>query len=56
MLTLAYDIDAQTAFGLLKWLSQEHNIKLRRLAEQIGTDLRAAAAGAVTVRLPSITC
>ncbi|WP_201359289.1 PAS and ANTAR domain-containing protein [Mycobacterium paraintracellulare] len=47
MLMLVYDIDEETAFGLLKWLSQEHNIKLRRLAEQIGTDLRAAALGAV---------
>lgn len=47
MLMVIYDIDAETAFGVLKWLSQEHNIKLRRLAEQIGTDLRAAAAGVV---------
>lgn len=47
MLMVVYDIDADTAFGVLKWLSQQHNIKLRRLAEQIGTDLRNAAAGVV---------
>jgi hypothetical protein len=43
MLMLLYNIDEQVAFGLLKWLSQESNIKLRVLAQQIGIDLRAAA-------------
>lgn len=42
MLMLIYDIDADAAFNLLKWLSQEFNVKLRALAEQITEDLRAA--------------
>ncbi|MDT5067969.1 MAG: hypothetical protein QOK02_4124 [Mycobacterium sp.] len=40
MLMLIYDLDADTAFSLLKWLSQENNVKLRLLAEQILTDFR----------------
>lgn len=43
MLMLVYDLDDDAAFDLLKWLSQQHNIKLRLLAEQICADLRAAA-------------
>lgn len=46
MLMLIYDIDDAAAFGVLKWLSQEHNVKLRLLAEQIGADLRALLRGA----------
>ena len=38
MLMLAYGIDAEAAFGLLRWQSQQHNIKLRLLAEQIVHD------------------
>jgi hypothetical protein len=30
------------AFNLLKWLSQEGNVKLRVLAEQIAEDFRGA--------------
>lgn len=41
MLMLVYDIDGDAAFKLLKWLSQESNIKLRPLAEQITEDFRA---------------
>lgn len=51
MLMLVYDVDAEIAFGVLKWLSQEHNIKLRLLAEQIGTDLRTAATGAIVGKI-----
>jgi hypothetical protein len=40
MLMLIYGIDDDAAFNLLKWLSQEANIKLRLLAEQISEDLR----------------
>jgi PAS domain S-box-containing protein len=40
MLMLVYGIDGLTAFELLKWRSQEANIKLRVLAEQIATDFR----------------
>lgn len=35
MLMLVYGIGDDAAFDLLKWLSQEANIKLRLLAEQI---------------------
>lgn len=42
MLMLIYDIDEDAAFNLLKWLSQEANIKLRLLAEQICADFRGA--------------
>ncbi len=42
MLMLIYDIDEAAAFNLLKWLSQEANIKLRVLAEQICKDFRDA--------------
>lgn len=42
MLMLVYDIDEEAAFNLLKWLSQEANVKLRRLAEQVRSDFRAA--------------
>jgi hypothetical protein len=50
MLMVIYDIDDDAAFGLLRWLSQEHNIKLRLLAEQVHTDMRAAAKGAILSR------
>ncbi|BBX99625.1 PAS and ANTAR domain-containing protein [Mycobacterium seoulense] len=42
MLMLVYGISAGAAFELLKWLSQEANIKLRPLAEQIAEDFRGA--------------
>ncbi|MBX9641983.1 MAG: PAS and ANTAR domain-containing protein [Mycobacteriaceae bacterium] len=42
MLMLLYGIDGDAAFNLLKWLSQESNVKLRLLAEQIAEDFRAA--------------
>jgi ANTAR domain/PAS fold len=38
MLMVVYRIDADSAFELLKWRSQEANVKLRLLAEQITTD------------------
>jgi PAS domain S-box-containing protein len=44
MVMLIYDLEADAAFELLKWLSQEKNIKLRLLAERLCTDLRGAAA------------
>jgi hypothetical protein len=40
MLMLVYGIDGRGAFDLLRWLSQEANIKLRVLAEQIAADFR----------------
>lgn len=41
MLMLVYGIADGPAFDLLKWLSQEANIKLRLLAEQICQDFRS---------------
>jgi hypothetical protein len=38
MLMLIYRINADSAFDLLKWRSQETNVKLRVLAEQIVKD------------------
>ena len=38
---MAYRIDADAAFDLLKWQSQAANIKLRVLAEQLLADFRA---------------
>ena len=42
MLMLIYRIDDNAAFNLLKWLSQEANVKLRLLAEQIAEDFLGA--------------
>lgn len=38
MLMLIYRIDADSAFELLKWRSQETNVKLRVIAEQLAAD------------------
>lgn len=38
MLMMAYGIDEQTAFELLRWRSQQTNMKLRALAEQLVAD------------------
>jgi aryl carrier-like protein len=38
MLMLAYGLDAVAAFDLLKWRSQQSNVKLRRLAQQVVED------------------
>src|ERR1700739_3956589 len=43
MLMAIYGIDAQAAFDLLKWRSQESNVKLRPLAERIAADFAAVA-------------
>jgi hypothetical protein len=42
MLMLIYGINEEVAFNLLRWLSQEANVKLRLLAEQIADDFRRA--------------
>jgi hypothetical protein len=42
MLMLVYGISDDAAFNLLRWLSQEANVKLRPLAEQVGADFREA--------------
>jgi hypothetical protein len=41
ILMMVHRIDADAAFDLLKWRSQEANIKLRALAEQLLSDFRA---------------
>jgi PAS domain S-box-containing protein len=46
MLMLVYGIGADAAFDLLRWLSQDANIKLRPLAEQIAQDLCDSGLGA----------
>lgn len=43
MLMVVYGITADAAFDLLRWRSQEANVKLRRLAEQVVTDFVALA-------------
>ena len=43
MLMAIYGINAQAAFDLLKWRSQDANVKLRPLAEQIVIDFSAVA-------------
>ncbi|OHU72358.1 ANTAR domain-containing protein, partial [Mycobacteroides chelonae] len=41
MLMLVYRLNADAAFELLKWRSQENNVKLRALAQQIVTDFQS---------------
>jgi ANTAR domain/PAS fold len=48
MLMLVYGIDDQSAFNVLKRLSQETNVRLRPLAEQIAEDFRAAGQGMIS--------
>ena len=45
MLMLVYGMDDAAAFELLKWRSQETNIKLRVLAEQVAADFLALSGG-----------
>jgi PAS domain S-box-containing protein len=45
MLMVIYGIGDGAAFDLLKWLSQEANMKLRLLAEQICEDFRSVGPG-----------
>ena len=40
ILMLVYRIDPGAAFETLKWRSQETNVKLRTIAEQLLTDIR----------------
>jgi hypothetical protein len=45
MLMLIYGLGEAAAFDLLKWLSQDANVKLRPLAERICDDFRDAGPG-----------
>jgi hypothetical protein len=40
ILMLIYRIDPDAAFGVLRWRSQECNVKLRKLADQLLEDIR----------------
>ncbi len=44
MLMVIYDIDAEAAFDLLRWLSQDSNVKVRTLCERLCIDLRGVTA------------
>lgn len=50
MLMLVYGLDAAAAFDLLRWRSQESNVKLRLLAQQIVEDFRPVADKAIGSR------
>jgi ANTAR domain/PAS fold len=50
MLMLVYGLDAAASFDLLKWRSQESNVKLRRLAQQIVEDFCAVRDKAIGSR------
>jgi hypothetical protein len=50
MLILVSDLDAVAAFDLLKWRSQESNVKLRRLAHQIVEDFSSVGDNAIGSR------
>lgn len=39
MLMFVLGVDADRAFEILRWQSQQHNVKLRLIAEQISMDL-----------------
>jgi hypothetical protein len=47
MLMLLHGIDAEQAFKLLVWQSQENNVKLRDLANQVIKDFQAVTTGDV---------
>jgi hypothetical protein len=43
MLMFIYGLDEHGAFDLLRWQSQQHNVKLRLLAEQVVKDISELA-------------
>jgi hypothetical protein len=48
MLMFVYDISEDAAFNILKSLSQVHNVKLGRVAEQIATDFRGIGQSSIS--------
>jgi hypothetical protein len=55
MLMLIYGVDADGAFDLLRRQSQQHNVKLRLIAEQIRGDLVELCAAAPPLRQRNAT-
>ena len=47
MLMVIYDIDAEAAFDLLRWLSQASNVKVPSLCERLCIDLRGVTASGI---------
>ena len=43
MLMAIYGLDADAAFELLRWQSQNYNVKLRSIAEQVAKDFTDAS-------------
>jgi hypothetical protein len=52
MLMMAYQVSADAAFGILKWRSQELNVKLSTIAQRIVNDLPGLLPGQSAVRAP----
>lgn len=52
MLMLIYDLSADAAFEILKWRSQEHNVKLALIAEKLIADLPALLGDHSVLRAP----
>ncbi len=52
MLMVIYDLDADAAFQLLKWRSQEHNIKLNAVAQRLVDELPALLQSTPGTRAP----
>jgi hypothetical protein len=50
MLMLVYGLDDDAAFGLLKWLSQHGNVKLRQLARKVVDAFRAVRDDGISAR------
>ena len=52
MLMVTYQVSADAAFGILRWRSQEHNVKLATIAERLVADLPALHSGHPALRAP----
>lgn len=52
MLMVTYQLSADAAFGILRWRSQEHNVKLATIAENLVTDLPVLLRGHAALRAP----
>jgi hypothetical protein len=52
MLMVNYQLNADAAFGILKWRSQEHNVKLATIGAKLVTDLPALLRGHPALRAP----